>query len=247
MANTPLPPISALKALEPRPDGHWAVYEQEGDATTLSYVMNNGTEAITYTLHQCKTEEDIRKHCAGFVYEYTDDLDAGYGAQRGGELLPEFGNTREVASQIYETQPRILPGHYSTSQNQQSFQEQFLFNAQTTMISPPESHTQANAQFEETTMTQQSQLYQEEQGYVTSEDQAPLLGGFAPGAAEWSLGSGSFPAAAENNPTSMPNIEVRMSQDMSIFMDSWEQNWANVNPNDTQGADGDWDSLLPHA
>lgn len=74
MASTPLPPISALKALEPRPGGHWAVYEQEGDATTLSYVMNNGTEAITYTLHQCKTEEDIRKHCAGFVYEYTDGM-----------------------------------------------------------------------------------------------------------------------------------------------------------------------------
>lgn len=74
MANTSLPPISALKALEPQPDGQWAVYEQEGDTIFLSYVMNNGTEAITYTLHQCKTEEDIRKHCAGFVYEYTDGM-----------------------------------------------------------------------------------------------------------------------------------------------------------------------------
>lgn len=114
------------------------------------------------------------------------------------------------------------------------------------MISPPESHTQANAQFEETTVTHQPQLYQE-QGYVTSERQPPLLGGFAPGAAEWSLGSGCFSTAAENNPTSVPNMEVGISQDMSMFMDSWEQNWANVNPNDTQGADGDWDSLLPHA
>lgn len=72
MAETQLPPISALKTLEPRPGGQWAVYEQEGDTISLSYVMNNGTEAVTYTLHQCKTEEDIRKHCAGFVYEYTD-------------------------------------------------------------------------------------------------------------------------------------------------------------------------------
>jgi hypothetical protein len=175
------------------------------------------------------------------------DLDTGYGTQRVGELLPEYGNTREVASQIYETQPRILPEYYSTSQSQQPLQEQFLFSAQTAMISPPESHTQANAQFEETTMTQRSQLYQEEQGYATSEDQPPLLGVFAPGAAEWSLGGGCFPTAAENNPTLMSNTEVRMSQDMSILMDSWEQSWASVNPNDTQGADGDWDSLLPHA
>lgn len=115
------------------------------------------------------------------------------------------------------------------------------------MISPPESHIQANAQFEETTMTQQSQLYQEEQGYLTSEDQQPLLGGFASGAAEWPLGSGYFPTAAENNPTPMPNTGVRMSQDMSILMDSWEQSWANVNPNDTQSSDGDWDGLLPRA
>lgn len=175
------------------------------------------------------------------------DLDTGFGAQRVGELLPEFGNTREVASQIYETQPRTLPEYYSTSQSQQPLQEQFLFSAQTVMISSPESHPQANNQFEETTMTQRSQIYQEEQGYVTSEDQLPLLGGFAAGATEWSLGSGCFPTAAENNPISMPNAEVRMSQDMSILMDSWEQSWASVNSNDTQGDDGDWDSLLPHA
>lgn len=74
MGDIQLPPISALKALEPRPGGQWAIYEQEGDTISLSYVMNNGTEAITYTLYQCKTEEDIRKHCAGFVYEYTNGM-----------------------------------------------------------------------------------------------------------------------------------------------------------------------------
>lgn len=114
------------------------------------------------------------------------------------------------------------------------------------MISPPESHIQANAQFEETAMTQQSQLYQEEQQYVTSEDQPPLSGGFAPEVVEWPLGSCCFPAAAENNPTSMLDTEVRMSEDISILMDSWEQNWADLNPSDTQGADRDWDTLLPH-
>ncbi|KAL7917612.1 hypothetical protein ACQKWADRAFT_306368 [Trichoderma austrokoningii] len=247
MANTTLPPISALQALEPRPGGHWAVHEQEGDTTSLSYVMNNGAEAITYTLHQCKTEEDIRKHCAGFVYEFIDDFDTAYGDQRVGELLPAFGNTHEVASQIYQAQLRILPGHYSTSQNQQPLQEQFCFNAQTDMISPPESLFQANAQFEETTMTQQSQLYPEEQGYPTSEHQPPLLGGFATGATEWSLESGYFPTDVENDPTTIPNTEAIMSQDVTTLMDSWEQSWANVNSNDTPGPDGDWDSIFPQA
>lgn len=115
------------------------------------------------------------------------------------------------------------------------------------MISPPESQIQANPHFEDTAMTQQPQLYQEEQGYLTSEHQPPLLRGFATGAAEWSLDSGYFPTDVENNPTSVPNAEATISQDMTILMDSWDHSWANVNPSDTQGSDRDWDSLLPQA
>ena len=74
MTASKAPPISALRALEPRPGGHWTVYGQEGAVLSLSYMMDNVTEAITYTLHQCKTEEEIRKHCASFVYEYTDGM-----------------------------------------------------------------------------------------------------------------------------------------------------------------------------
>jgi hypothetical protein len=72
MSTTKLPPITALKALEPRPGGHWTVQGQEGDAISLSYVLN-GAEAMTFDLRQCKTEEDVRKFCSSFVYEYTDN------------------------------------------------------------------------------------------------------------------------------------------------------------------------------
>lgn len=113
------------------------------------------------------------------------------------------------------------------------------------MISPPESQTQVSSQSEETTMTQQSQLYQEEQGYLASDDQQLLPGGLASGLSEWPLRNGYFPTATENNPISMPITEDRMSQDMSILMDSWQQSWASVNPDDAQGSEGGWDALLP--
>lgn len=153
---------------------------------------------------------------------------------------------RETPSQIYQTEPPLLPEQYSTSQNPQPLQDQFLFNAQTVINSPPESQTQTCSQLKETTMTQQSQSYQEDQGYLTSDDQQPLLGDFASGAAEWPLSNGYFPTAAENNHTSMPSAEIRMSQDVSILMDSWQQSWANLNPDGAQGSDGDWDAFLPH-
>lgn len=115
------------------------------------------------------------------------------------------------------------------------------------MISPPESQTRASVQFEETAITQQSQLYQEEQGYLTSDSQQPLPEGLASGATEWPIINGSFPTAAEIDPTSTPSIEVRMSQeDMSMLMDPWQQSWTNVNPDDTQAADEEWNAILSH-
>lgn len=73
MGSPKIPPISALTALEPRPNGQWTINEHDGDSTSLSYVMDHGAEAITYTLRHCNTEDAIRKHCASFVYEYNDN------------------------------------------------------------------------------------------------------------------------------------------------------------------------------
>lgn len=73
MGSPKIPPISGLTALEPRPGGQWTINEHDGETSSLSYVMDNGAEAITYTLRHCHNEDDIRKNCASFVYEYNDN------------------------------------------------------------------------------------------------------------------------------------------------------------------------------
>ncbi|KAK1255959.1 hypothetical protein MKX07_008218 [Trichoderma sp. CBMAI-0711] len=134
MSTTKLPPITALKALEPRPGGHWTVQGQEGDAISLSYVLN-GVEAMVFDLRQCKTEEDVRKFCSSFVYEYTDNASGSeWHHQPISEVPTENVHSHEAASLLYHSQSQSTMGQYSTVQIQQPPQEQLLFGAQAPMV-----------------------------------------------------------------------------------------------------------------
>ncbi|KAL7790735.1 hypothetical protein V8C37DRAFT_383784 [Trichoderma ceciliae] len=240
------PPISALKALEPRPGGHWTVYEQEGDDLSLSYAMDNGTRAIKYTLRQCRTEEEIRKHCASFVYEYTDVTESGYNHQNVDEIPTEFRNTHEAAPQFYHVQTERSAGQYSTSQMHQPLQGHFRFSAQAAITSPSESSAQARVQFGETASAPPAQLYQGGQGYSMSNNQHLSQESFASGTAEWPPSDDFFSTAVGNAPVSIPGTEVVASQDATIHLDGWPQNWVHTNPNDVQNSDRDWDAFFSH-
>ncbi|KAG6004705.1 hypothetical protein E4U21_000860, partial [Claviceps maximensis] len=64
-----LPTISALRRLEPRPGGQWAVTGQSDDSYSLAYLMDGGSDAICYTIHTCTTEEEVRSHCGSLIYD----------------------------------------------------------------------------------------------------------------------------------------------------------------------------------
>ncbi|KAL6698454.1 hypothetical protein J3F84DRAFT_273896 [Trichoderma pleuroticola] len=245
MGSPKIPPISMLTALEPRPGGQWAINEQEGDATSLSYVMDNGAEAITYTLRQCRTEEDVRKHCAPFFYEYTDDVsEIEYHHQNVHEVPTEFRHAQGAASILYQSQEESALRQYSTGQIQQPLQEHLLFNTEATIVSPSESQAQAGIQFEETTLAPQSHFYQHGQRLHMSNHQQLSQESFAPETTQWPLSNELFPTVVGNASISIPNTEFGLPQDTTMFLGAWQQNWANVTPNTTQGSDGDWDTFF---
>lgn len=64
-----LPTFSALRRLEPRPGGQWAITGQSNDSFSLAYVMDGGSNAICYTMHPCTTEEEVRNHCGSLIYD----------------------------------------------------------------------------------------------------------------------------------------------------------------------------------
>ncbi|KAG5998092.1 hypothetical protein E4U43_002493 [Claviceps pusilla] len=64
-----LPTISALRRLEPRPGGQWAITGQSDDSYSLAYIMDGGHNAICYTMHACTTEEEVLNHCGSLIYD----------------------------------------------------------------------------------------------------------------------------------------------------------------------------------
>ncbi|KID83387.1 hypothetical protein MAJ_11316, partial [Metarhizium majus ARSEF 297] len=70
-----LPTVSALRHLEPRPGGQWAVTGRSSASYSLAYIMDGGTDAICYTMKPCTTEEDVRTHCASLIYDYSEAND----------------------------------------------------------------------------------------------------------------------------------------------------------------------------
>lgn len=64
-------PTAALRALEPRVGGFWAITSQEKSTGTISmtYFMNDGSEAVTYNMRACKSEEEVRQQFASQIYQ----------------------------------------------------------------------------------------------------------------------------------------------------------------------------------
>lgn len=241
MSTTKLPPITALKALEPRPGGHWTVQGQEGDAISLSYVLN-GAEAMTFDLRQCKTEEDVRKFCSSFVYEYTDNASGSeWHHQPTSEVPTDNVQPQEAASLLYHSQSQSTMGQYSTVQIQQPPPQQLLFGAQAAMVPPSESQPQGNLTFGETAIPSNSQFYQQDQNYSLPNGQGLSHDSFAPGTGEWPLGNEIFPVGVGEIPISIPNPELGITQDDTMFLGAWQQGWAHNSSNGTQASDGDWD------
>ncbi|KAG5984740.1 hypothetical protein E4U55_003384 [Claviceps digitariae] len=81
-----LPTISALRRLEPRPGGQWAVTGQSDDSYSLAYVMDGGSNAICYTIHACTTEEEVRNHCGSLIYDDSGSQHVMTGQKGDGEL-----------------------------------------------------------------------------------------------------------------------------------------------------------------
>ena len=62
-------PKVALQALEPCAGGFWTVTGQSNDGFSIAYIMNGGTQAISYTMRPCTTEEEVLKHCKNHLYD----------------------------------------------------------------------------------------------------------------------------------------------------------------------------------
>ncbi|PTB70488.1 hypothetical protein BBK36DRAFT_1165015 [Trichoderma citrinoviride] len=239
MSTSKVPPITALKALEPRPGGHWTVQDQEGDAISLSYVLD-GAEAMAFDLRQCKSEEDVRKYCSSFVYEYTDNVsESGWHHQPVGELSAEIVHSHEAASLLYHSQSQNTMAQYSAGQIQQPLQEQLLFGAQAAMVSPSESQAQVNITFGETAVSSNSQYYQPDQSYSLSNGQELSQDSFASGTGEWPLSNEFFPMGVGNVPISMPNPEVGITQDATAFLGRRRREEERARQKETSGG-GSW-------
>ncbi|KAL7818691.1 hypothetical protein V8C44DRAFT_174040 [Trichoderma aethiopicum] len=243
MSTSKLPPITALKALEPRPGGHWTVQDQEGDAISLTYVLD-GAEAVAFDLRQCKTEEDVRKYCSSFVYEYTDNASESEWHQLPlGQGPTEVVHPHEATSLLYHSQPQTAMGQYPTGQMQQPLQEQLLFGAQTAMVSPPESQAQVNFTFGETAAPSNSQFYNNDQTFSLPNGQELSQDSFASGTGEWPL-SNDFFSVGVGNVISMPDTEIGVTQDTTVLLGEWQQGWVQNHPNGAQSSEGDWDAFF---
>lgn len=62
-------PKVALQALEPCAGGFWTVTSQSNDGFSVAYIMNGGTQAISYTMRPCATEEEVLKRCRNHLYD----------------------------------------------------------------------------------------------------------------------------------------------------------------------------------
>nr|AST15022.1 hypothetical protein [Trichoderma spinulosum] len=258
MSTPRVPPIAALAALEPRPGGQWIMNEQEGDATSVSYVMDNGSEAITYTLHQCRTEEDIRKRCASFVYEYTDDgmgplqailgtgsdtclvVEGGSSHQTVREAATRPRNPPEVESLLYHSQDETAMLQYPMGQIQQPPAGNLPFNLHGAFIQSSQPQTQTGYQFGETALAPSSQLYQHDHRYLLSNGQQLPQEVITPGTVQWPLNNGLYPNAAVNTSIA-PATTTGSAQDTTTMLGAWQQSWDHVNPNIIQGSEEDWD------
>ena len=62
-------PKVALQALEPCAGGFWTVTSQSNEGFSVAYIMNGGTQAISYTMRPCTTEEEVLKRCSNHLYD----------------------------------------------------------------------------------------------------------------------------------------------------------------------------------
>ncbi|KAF1733757.1 hypothetical protein CRV24_005287 [Beauveria bassiana] len=63
-------PASALKHLEPYPGGSWTVSGETADTVTVSYSCVDNPGVVSYTLHQCRTEQDVMARCQSHMYNF---------------------------------------------------------------------------------------------------------------------------------------------------------------------------------
>jgi hypothetical protein len=68
-ASLPAIPKTALKALETVPGGSWTVTGQTKDTYSLKYRTKGGRNDVSFTMHPCTTEKDIRAQCGQFFYD----------------------------------------------------------------------------------------------------------------------------------------------------------------------------------
>lgn len=109
------------------------------------------------------------------------------------------------------------------------------------MVPPSESQPQGNLTFGETAIPSNSQFYQQDQNYSLPNGQGLSHDSFAPGTGEWPLGNEIFPVGVGEIPISIPNPELGITQDDTMFLGAWQQGWAHNSSNGTQASDGDWD------
>ncbi|CAG9986397.1 unnamed protein product [Clonostachys byssicola] len=99
-------PKAALKALEPRPGGRWAVEPESEGSFRFVYTMGEGEGSVYYTLRPCSTEEEIRDNCKDFIYDMPPPV-----AQTGNpQQIPAFVPTT-LAPQHQPTQVHGQFGH----------------------------------------------------------------------------------------------------------------------------------------
>ncbi|TQW01167.1 hypothetical protein IF1G_01098 [Cordyceps javanica] len=96
-------PASAFKHLEPYPGGNWTVSGETADSVTVSYSYGGNAEVVSYTLRQCRTEQDVIAQCQSLMYNFesSDEKLADENTSESKEKAPQH-HASEIELKIEE-------------------------------------------------------------------------------------------------------------------------------------------------
>lgn len=236
--NTPaLPTISALRHLEPRPGGQWAVTGQSANSYSLAYIMDGGADAICYTMQPCATEEDVRAHCGAMIYGYSEgvfyldlqkglcSLIIGNFSNGGGNSTPQNAGSEAMHLVI---RPKQDDGSNGTGLAGLALDP--------LMINPIPEHQplssggEQQSHFGVSQVENQNSMYDLGNGSANSQNQQQIMGDMN-GDMAWSVSGNMLPVITtmaqlpDIQATAMPNNGNNV-----LLSELWDENFGRVEP-----------------
>ncbi|EFY88586.1 hypothetical protein J3459_011536 [Metarhizium acridum] len=231
-----LPTVSALRHLEPRPGGQWAVTGQSSASYSLAYIMDGGTDAICYTMKPCTTEEDVRIHCASLIYDYSEANDTDF------KRLAATPNTASGAMQLALRQKQDNRSNDSRVPGLEGLALDPL------MIDPmPESQNLSFGDGQQSQLGSLDQIESQNNMFElgngpTNQQNQPQMMGAVNGIMDWPSSETILPVMAPISQLPIVSGPVApVNENSSLLSELWDENYDRIEPmRDDAGSHAGW-------